>query len=119
MRFQEVNYKSMPAIDGYGAEFFRIGGQVFQGAILVLPGGVRPWGGFEDTAALLATQVDVLFLGTGAETRHLPEPLRGVLRGAHVAAEPMATGAACRSYNVLLGEGRRVGAALLPASAIW
>lgn len=114
MKFTEVEFEDTMPIDGYGAGFFRVGGKVFDGAILVTPNAVVAWGGYEDDAALLALNVDVLFVGTGAETTHIPKPLRSALEAAGIGVEPMASPAACRTYNVLLAEGRRIAAALLP-----
>ncbi len=115
MRLNEVKYSDAKPIDGYGPGFFRVGGKVFEGALLVLPGGVAAWGGYDETAALVAAagEIDVLLVGTGAETLHLPAAFRAALEAAGIGVEPMATPPACRTYNVLLGEGRRVGAALL------
>ncbi|KPP87189.1 MAG: hypothetical protein HLUCCA08_04490 [Rhodobacteraceae bacterium HLUCCA08] len=116
MRLTEIVYTEARPVDGYGPGFFRIGGQVHEGAVLVLPGGIGPWGGYDDTATLLAAAggLDVLFVGTGAEIAHIPAALRDALEGAGIGVEVMASPAACRTYNVLLAEGRRVGLALLP-----
>lgn len=114
MQFTEVEFKDTMPIDGYGAGFFRVGGKAFDGAVLVLLNSVTAWGGYEDADVLLALKVDVLFIGTGAETTHIPKPLRIALENAGIGVEPMASPAACRSYNVLLAEGRRIAAALLP-----
>jgi len=114
MLFTEVEFNDTMPIDGYGEGFFRVGGKAFDGAVLVTPNAVASWGGYQDTAALLALKVDVLFIGTGAETTHIPAPLRIALENAGIGIEPMASPAACRTYNVLLAEGRRVAAALLP-----
>ena len=62
----------------------------------------------------LAGQVDVLFLGMGADVAHAPADLIAALREAGIAVEPMASPTAARSYNVTLSEGRRVACALLP-----
>ncbi len=115
MRFEAVDFGAQAAIEGYGPGFFRIGGEIFEGAVLVTPQGVEPWGGPQDVRAIaaLAGRIDVLFVGMGAEIAHLPPALAGALAQGGVMGEPMPTPAACRSYNVLLGEGRRVGAALL------
>ena len=114
MQFTEVEFKDTMPIDGYGPGFFRVGGKVFEGAVLVLPSSVTVWGGYGDAAALLALKVDVLLVGTGPETMHIPKDLRLALEEAGVGVEPMASPAACRTYNVLLAEGRRIAAALLP-----
>lgn len=116
MRLNEIEFTQSTPIDGYGPGFFRVGGQVMQGAVLILPDGVYAWAGYEDTATLLglAASVDILFVGTGADTAHLPTGFRSVLEEAGLGVEAMASPAACRTYNVLLSEGRRVAAAVLP-----
>jgi uncharacterized protein len=116
MRLNEVRYVDAQPVEGYGPGFFRIGGAVHHGAIIVLPGGVAAWDGYGDMAALLAAagEMDVLFVGTGAEIGHVPPAFRAALEGAGLGVEAMASPAACRTYNVLLSEGRRVGLALLP-----
>ncbi|UXU74527.1 MULTISPECIES: Mth938-like domain-containing protein [unclassified Paracoccus (in: a-proteobacteria)] len=103
-------------IDGYGPGFFRVGGVVHRGAVIVTASGVTPWGGLEDRAALLALagQIDVLFLGMGADIALPSAELRAALDRAGLMAEPMNTPSAARSYNVTLSEGRRVACALLP-----
>ncbi|EKE43536.1 hypothetical protein OCGS_2268 [Oceaniovalibus guishaninsula JLT2003] len=115
MRLNEVDYDGRRPVDGYGPGFFRIDGRVYRGSVAVLPEGPRMWGGYDDTATLLAVaeQVDVLLIGTGVEIAPLPRAFRQLLEDAGLGLEIMATGAACRTYNVLLGEGRRIGAALL------
>ncbi len=116
MRLNEVEYDTGTPITGYGPGFFRVGEQPVQGAVLVLPGSVTPWGGFDDLETLLsvADRLDVLFVGMGGEIAHAPEAFRAAMDAAGVGVEVMASPTACRTYNVLLGEGRRVGAALLP-----
>ena len=57
--------------------------------------------------------VELLLLGCGARMQQVPGPLRQALRDAGIVVEPMDTGAAARTYNILLGENRRVAAALI------
>ena len=116
MQMNEITFSQATPIDGYGPGFFRVDGQVMQGAICVTTTGARGWGGYEDTAPLLALvdEVDVVFIGTGAEIAHMPSDLRTRLEEAGMGVEIMSSPAACRTYNVLLSEGRRVAAALLP-----
>ncbi|PYE85445.1 Mth938-like domain-containing protein [Pseudoroseicyclus aestuarii] len=116
MRLNEVTFDDSLPVDGYGPGFFRIGGKLHEGPALLLPSGLSAWGGWDDTAPLLAAagQVDVLFIGTGAEIAHPPAAFRERLEEAGLGVEAMASPAAARSYNVLLSEGRRVGVALLP-----
>jgi len=116
MRLNEVEYNDAVPIDGYGPGFFRIGGERFEGTVAVFSSGVTAWGGYADTQTIIdqADSLDVLFVGTGAEIAHLPSDFRITLEAAGIGVEPMASPAACRTYNVLLSEGRRVAVALLP-----
>ncbi|MGI3171563.1 Mth938-like domain-containing protein [Pseudooceanicola sp. C21-150M6] len=116
MELNEIDYGRARPIDGYGPGFFRIDGKLEQGALLVTADAVQIWGGYGDLDRLLALvgQADVLFVGTGAEMAPLPAAFRSTLEEAGLGVEPMATPAACRTYNVLLSEGRRVAAALMP-----
>jgi uncharacterized protein len=116
MRLNEIRYNDSVPIDGYGPGFFRIGGKVVHGPVLVFPTGVAAWGGLGDTAAILdrSADVDVVFVGTGAQIAHLPQDFRKSLDDAGIGVESMASPAACRTYNVLLSEGRRVAVALIP-----
>jgi len=66
------------------------------------------------TPLSLAGRIDVLLLGMGAEIAHAPAAFRQALEEAGVGVEVMNSPAACRTYNVLLGEGRRIAACLLP-----
>ena len=116
MQLNEIAYQGGRPIDGYGVGFFRVGGEVYRGTVLVTSENVAPWGGIDDIAALvaLAEEVDVIFVGTGAAIARLPAALHEALDAAGIGVETMDTPAACRTYNVLLAEGRRIAAALIP-----
>ena len=116
MRLNEVVYTDAVPIDGYGPGFFRIAGQVVKGPLLAGAEGYQMWGGYTDAAALLALadKIDVLFVGTGSEIAHLPDGLQEQLETAGIGVEVMSSPAACRTYNVLLSEGRRIALAVLP-----
>ena len=116
MRIHEIRYDGPQPIEGYGPGFFRLAGRKLEGAVLIAPEGASGWGGLADAAPLLALagQVDVLLIGTGAAMALPPGDLAARLEAAGLAWEAMASPAACRGYNVLLAEGRRVAAALLP-----
>lgn len=110
-------------IDGYGPGEFQVSGEVLHGALLVFPDRVEAWPVTsvedlaEDSFASLAhaePPVEVLLLGCGRRMALIRSSLRATLRASGVVVEPMDTGAACRTYNVLLAEGRRVAAALIP-----
>ena len=116
MRLTPVTYDQAQPIAGYGPGFFRIGPTLMRGACLVTPWDAGPWGGFEDTAGplSLAGRIDVLFVGTGAEITHAPAEFRRAIEDAAIGIEVMNSPAACRTYNVILGEGRRIAVALIP-----
>ncbi|WP_138935265.1 Mth938-like domain-containing protein [Roseovarius arcticus] len=116
MQLNEITFSEATPIDGYGPGFFRVGGTIFKGAVLVTETGARGWGGLNDAQPLLdlVGAIDVIFLGTGPEIAHIPNDLRDALEGAGIGVETMSSPAACRTYNVLLSEGRRVAAAVLP-----
>ena len=114
---QEMRFPDALPVDSYGPGFFRVGGRVHHGPLLILPdAGVLPWKGYEDAALILAEagRLDVLFVGTGPEMAYLPPGFRAVMDDVGLGLEPMPTPAACRTFNVLLSEGRRVGIALIP-----
>lgn len=116
MRLTETDFSGAHPVEGYGPGFFRIGGAVWRGPVLTGPAGTAEWGGYGDGDALLALagRIDVLFVGTGAEVAHLPADITGRLQAAGIGIEAMTSPAACRTYNVLLAEGRRVALAALP-----
>ncbi len=120
MRITEMSYPDSRPVEGYGPGFFRIGGEVVEGPLLVGPAGRSDWAGLEDAGPLraLAGAVDVLFLGTGAEIAHPPRALVQELEAAGIGVETMASPTACRAYNVTLSEGRRVALAALPVAAV-
>lgn len=114
MQVTEISFSDALPIDGYGPGFFRVGGVVHHGAVLVTALEVRSWG--EDAAALaaLAGKVDVILYGTGPEMTGAPAALTAAVEAAGMGLEPMASPAACRAYNMLLAEGRRVALAAVP-----
>ena len=114
MNISEVTYSAGTPIDGYGDGFWRIGGSAWHGAVLVLPSGPVAWTGGPEQVIAAAADVDVLLLGTGAEIAHADLALREALEAAGIGVEAMASAQAARTYNVLLGEGRRVACALTP-----
>ena len=110
-------------IEGYGAGGFRFADMSHRGSILALPSGVHAWAPLtaqEITPASLsalltepAGAVELLLIGTGRELVPPSMEVRAALRGAGIRVDSMGTGAAISTYNILLGERRRVAAALL------
>jgi uncharacterized protein len=109
-------------IESYGPGRFRISGRLHEGSVLILPERTNPWpvadmagvtlGGL---AAVTGAEppADILLLGCGVRMRPVAADLRAALRAAGIALEPMDTGAAARTYNLLVAEDRRVAAALI------
>lgn len=110
-------------IDAYGAGGFKFADMSHKGSLLALPSGLYAWGvaaAAEIDVASLARVfaeekglVEHLLVGTGRDLVPLNRDVRAALKAAGIVAEPMATGAAARTYNILLGERRRVAAAMI------
>ena len=111
-------------IERYGQSGFRVAGVIYRGPVLVFPDRTLSWSAASPsdvTGESLAPVIEhggvqILLLGLGRVMRAIPPTLRTTLRAAGIVIEPMDTGAACRTYNVLVAEGRHVAAALLPLS---
>ena len=110
------------AIDAYGNGGFRFADMSHRGSILALPSGIRAWRISsiaeltEEAAVPIFAEGDaleLLLLGTGVEVTAVPEWLRNRLREAGIRLDVMQTGAAARTYNILLAENRKVGAAMI------
>ncbi len=115
-------FDGQPLIDAYGDNGFRLNGQRFEGSTLLTPRGVYPWGIVSIDAASLASlspllesieQIDILIVGSGASFARFPKALIQSLENLRIAPDFMDTGAAARTYNVLMAEDRRVAAALI------
>lgn len=98
-------------IQGYGAGMVRVSGEVYRTSIVVEPTRVSPWDGTYQTLQNLS-DVEILILGTNS-IEPLPVETRAVFRARGIGVEIMDVGAACRTYNVLLTEGRKVAVAIL------
>lgn len=117
MKLTEVIFRAGMPVEGYGPGFFRLGQEVHEGPLLILPDGVADWAGLDDLTPLIAgkDQFDILLIGTGAEISALPTAVRETLESAALPFDVMASPPALRTYNVLLAEERRVALAALPA----
>jgi uncharacterized protein len=109
-------------LEAYGNGGFRFGGMSHRGSILALPSGVRAWpvGNVAEINALAlapilaeAGAIEILLLGTGSEPAFIEDSVRAPLAAAGIRLDAMQTGAAARTYNVLIAEERRVAAALI------
>ena len=119
---RDAHYPGRPLIDAYGDGGFRFAEMSHIGSLLFLPSGVHGWDvadaamvSPDDLAPVLAqaSEIQFLLLGTG-EAQVFPSiELRRAFNDAGIGLEFMDTGAAARTYNVLLGEKRDVAAALV------
>ena len=119
---REAFFPGRAPIEAYGNGGFRFADMSHRGSLLCLPSGIHGWepadaaaltaGDFEKLFAE-AGQVEILLVGCGPELRPIPAPLRASLKEAGIACDSMSTGAAVRTYNVLLAEERAVAAALI------
>jgi uncharacterized protein len=119
---REAHFPGRAPIDAYGNGGFRFADMSHRGSLLCLPSGIYGWEPADplaltaaDFAKLLneADKVEILLVGAGKNLRPLPAALRAALKAVGIAADPMSTGAAVRTYNVLLAENRAVAAALI------
>jgi len=112
---------SLTTVTGYGPGFIEVNKSRHSGHLLLMPDApATPWqtAGFDDLrpehfAALLEQRPDIVLLGTGRRQRFPHPRLTDPLARAGVGLEVMDTPAACRTYNILMSEGRRVLAAFL------
>jgi uncharacterized protein len=105
-------------IERYSADGFRISGIVFHGPVLIFPDHTILWEAaaptLEGLAPLIAAGgIELILLGLGRRGAPIKSDLRAALKAKGIAIEAMDTGAACRTYSVLLAEDRLVAAALL------
>ena len=107
-------------ITGYGEGYVTVNGRRHESSLIVLPGEVLPWGatGFdaltpEHFSSLKDLRAEILLLGTGPKQRFPHPRLTAPLAAAGIGVEVMDLKAACRTYNILVAEERKVAAALL------
>ena len=117
-----AHFPARAPIDSYGNGGFRFADMSHRGSLLCLPSGIHGWDVASpseiavDTLGRVLEQaeaIEVLLVGTGADLVPLEPALRAKLKEAGIGADPMATGAAVRTFNVLLSEERAVAAALI------
>lgn len=122
IEIREAHFPGRAGIDAYGNGGFRFAEMSHRGSILCLPSGIHGWdvteaqplekGLFEKVLAE-AVDIEFLLVGTGSSIRPLPADLKAVLRELNISSDPMSTGAAVRTFNVMLAESRAVAAALI------
>ena|SRR5690625_4874977 len=118
MRMTEMDLDGQNPIEGYGPGGFRVASDWHEGSMLLMPSEILPLSpplSLEALRPVLSAPdpVDVLLVGMGPDIVPLPREIRAALEEAWIGVEIMSTPAACRTYNVLLVEARRVAAALI------
>lgn len=118
---RQAHFPGRAPIDTYGNGGFRFAEMSHRGSILCLPSGIYGWsaettddltpGSFKQV--LSETELELVLVGTGKDLAPLSQKLKDAFSAKGVRVDSMSTGAAARTFNVLLGEGRAVGAALL------
>jgi uncharacterized protein len=121
LEIRQAHFPGRAPIEAYGNDGFRFAEMSHRGSILCLPSGIYGWEP-ADRAALTeadferifdeAKMIEVLLIGTGPSLQPLPRALKARFRELGISSDPMSTGAAVRTYNVLLAEERAVAAAL-------
>jgi uncharacterized protein len=121
MTDRRAHLPTQAEIGYYGNGGFRFADMSHRGSLLSLPSGMYSWAPADigrlneaDFGDLLleTDPIDLLLVGTGLEIRPIPEALKMLLRERQIQSDAMRTGDAIRTYNILLGERRRVAAAL-------
>jgi uncharacterized protein len=106
------------AIEGFRGRGFRVGGIDYPGGVVASAAGGVAWDATDLSALteadLPSGELDLLIVGTGPTMRRVPPALVKAAAARGLAIEAMDSRAAARTYNMLLAEGRRVAAALLP-----
>lgn len=122
IEIREAHFPGRAPIDAYGNGGFRFADMSHRGSVLMLPSGVYAWDVAEGDPLAVdsfrrvideAKDIEVLLVGTGKDIRPLPADLKAALRAVNVSSDPMSTGAAVRTYNVMLAESRAVAVALI------
>jgi uncharacterized protein len=122
MDLTPISSAGRQVVERHAASGFRVSGVIYPGPVLVFPDRTVPWGAasaadvtWETLAPVIEHGgVEILLLGLGRSASVVPAELRTALRTAKIRLEAMDTAAACRTYNVLVAEDRRVAAALIP-----
>ena len=122
MTDRRAHLPTQAQIDSYGKGGFRFAGMSHRGSLLSVPSGMYAWApadiaslGESDFAELFLEleTIDLLLIGTGLEIRPIPEALKWRFRDRRMQSDAMRTGDAIRTYNILIGERRRVAGAFL------
>ena len=122
IEIRQAHFPGRAPIEAYGNGGFRFADMSHRGSILCMPSGIHGWDVTEPASLSLASLarvldeadgIEFLLLGTGLDLRPIPADIKAALRARSISSDPMSTGAAVRTYNVMLAESRAVAAALI------
>jgi uncharacterized protein len=122
IEIRQAHFPGRAPIDSYGNGGFRFAEMSHRGSLLMLPSGIYGWDMVEGdplTADYFqrvfeeAAAIEVILVGTGRDIRPLPAALKAKFKEHAISSDPMSTGAAIRTYNIMLAESRAVAAALI------
>lgn len=120
IQIREAHFPGRAPIDAYGNWGFRFADMSHRGSIVCVPSGIygiempNPVPSMADIGRVLeeSANIEVFLIGTGVDLLRLPEELKAALRDKQISSDTMSTGAAVRTFNVLLAEDRAVAALL-------
>ncbi|TWD58189.1 uncharacterized protein FB480_101950 [Agrobacterium vitis] len=119
---RDAHFPGRAQIDTYGNGGFRFADMSHKGSLMLLPSGIHGWdineGDVLTVASLQrvldqAAEIEFLLVGTGKDLVRIPSDVKDALRAVGIGSDPMSTGAAVRTYNVMLAEERAVAAVLM------
>lgn len=122
IEIRAAHFPGRAPVDAYGNGGFRFADMSHRGSILCLPSGIYGWDAVEGDALTPALfekvlaeveGIEVLLVGTGTNLVPLPKDLKAALKAKGIGSDPMSTGAAVRTFNIMLSESRAVAAALM------
>lgn len=122
IEFREAHFPGRAPIDAYGNGGFRFADMSHRGSLICLPSGIHGWEPADpddlsgaDFATVLeqSAEIEILLIGCGVDLKPIAPKMKDIFREHGVSADSMSTGAAVRTFNVLLAEDRAVAAALI------
>lgn len=122
IEIRDAHFPGRAPIDSYGNGGFRFADMSHRGSLLMLPTGIYGWDMAEGDPLTVenfqrvfdeAADIEVLLVGTGKDIRPLPKELKARFKEHGISSDPMSTGAAVRTYNIMLAESRAVAAVLI------
>ena len=122
IEIRDAHFPGRAPIDAYGNGGFRFADMSHRGSILCLPSGIHGWDMQEGEPLTVASLeqvladssgIEVLLVGTGANLKPIPADVKAALKARGISSDPMSTGAAVRTFNIMLAESRAVAAALI------